>query len=309
MITALAGGVGAARFLRGLVAVVPPERTTAIVNTGDDLVLHGLYICPDLDTVTYTLAGVIDPATGWGRAEESWRVMDQLGRLGGRTWFRLGDMDLATHLYRTQRLSEGVGLSVVASELAAAWELDVRMLPMSDDPVRTVLRVPGQGEVSFQDYFVRQHHDVTVESVSFAGVEDAAPAPGVLDAVAAADAIIICPSNPIVSIGPIVAVPGMRQALESRRERVVAISPIIAGAAVKGPADRLMRELGHDASVVGVARLYGALAGTLVIDRADEDLAGAVEAQGIRVVITETLMSTPAVAADLARAALASVLG
>ena len=309
VITALAGGVGAARLLRGLVSVVPPSEITAVVNTGDDMELHGLHISPDLDTVTYTLAGVIDPDTGWGRVGESWRTMDELARYGGQTWFRLGDLDLATHLYRTQRRAEGAPLSAISAEIAAAWGVDVRLVPMSDDPVRTVLRVAGQGEVAFQDYFVRQRHDVTVEAVRFAGVDRAAPAPGVLDALASADIVVVCPSNPIVSIGPILAVPGVRAAMESRRERSVAVSPIIAGAAVKGPADRLLRELGHDASVVGVARLYAPLASVLVIDGADADLADAVRDQGITPVVTETLMTSPEAAANLARVVIDAVAG
>jgi LPPG:FO 2-phospho-L-lactate transferase len=306
-VTALAGGVGAARMLRGVVALVPPEQVTAVVNTGDDLVLHGLHISPDLDTVTYTLAGAVDPMTGWGLAGETWRAMEALDRYGGQTWFRLGDTDLATHLYRTQRLAEGATLSTVTSEICTAWQLGLRVLPMTDDPVRTVLRVEGQGEVAFQDYFVRQRHDVTVESVVLAGADRARPAPGVIDAIARADAVLVCPSNPIVSIGPILAVPGIEDALVARRERVVAVSPIIAGAAVKGPADRLLRELGHDASVVGVARIYAPFVSTLVIDRADADLAAEVEAYGVRAVVTETLMSSPEVAAALARTALDAV--
>ncbi|HEV2368256.1 MAG TPA: 2-phospho-L-lactate transferase, partial [Acidimicrobiales bacterium] len=287
-ITALAGGVGAARMLRGVLAVAPPEDVTAVVNTGDDLVLHGLHISPDIDTVTYTLAGAVDPGTGWGLAGETWCAMDALERYGGQTWFRLGDTDLATHLYRTQRLSEGASLSTITAEICSAWQLRLRVLPMTDDPVRTMLRVESQGEVSFQDYFVRQRHDVTVESVGFTGAERARPAPGVLDAIGRADVVLVCPSNPVVSIGPILAVPGIEEALVARRERTVAVSPIIAGAAVKGPADRLLRELGHDASVVGVARIYAPFASTLVIDGADADLAPAVEALGVRAVVTET---------------------
>ncbi|HET6810362.1 MAG TPA: 2-phospho-L-lactate transferase [Acidimicrobiales bacterium] len=307
MITALAGGVGAARMLAGLVGAVPAADITAVVNTGDDLELHGLHISPDLDTVTYTLAGAVNPETGWGLTGESWRAMEALGRYRGQTWFRLGDLDLATHLYRTQRRAEGAGLAAVTAEIAAAWGVGVRLLPMSDEPVRTVLAVEGQGELSFQEYFVARRHEVTVESVRFSGAEAAAPGPGVLDAISAADAVVICPSNPIVSIGPILAVPGISDAVRARRERTVAVSPIVAGSALKGPADRLMRELGHDASVVGVARIYAPLASVLVIDEADADLAGAVEEQGMRAVVTQSVMTSPAVARRLAETTLATV--
>jgi LPPG:FO 2-phospho-L-lactate transferase len=294
-------------MLAGLVGAVPPADITAVVNTGDDLELHGLHISPDLDTVTYTLAGAVNAETGWGLAGETWRTMEALERYGGHTWFRLGDLDLATHLYRTQRLAEGAGLAAVTAEIAAAWGVEVRLAPMSEQPVRTVLRVEGEGELSFQQYFVARRHDVTVDSVRFSGADDATPGPGVLDAVSAADAVVICPSNPIVSIGPILAVPGVADAVRARRERTVAVSPIVAGAALKGPADRLMRELGHDASVVGVARIYAPLAAALVIDEADADLADAVEEQGMRAVVTGTVMTSPAVARRLAETALAAV--
>ena len=305
MIAALAGGVGAARMLRGLVGVVPADQITAVVNTGDDLELHGLHISPDLDTVTYTLAGAINPDTGWGLAGESWQAMEALERYGGQTWFRLGDRDLATHLYRTQRLAEGAGLAEVTAEIVAAWGLALRLLPMSEQPVRTMLSVSGEGEISFQEYFVARRHQVTVEAVRFAGAGDSSPGPGVLRALDEAEAVVICPSNPIVSVAPVLAVPGVEEAVRAGREHTVAVSPIVAGAALKGPADRLMRELGHDASVVGVARLYAPLAAVLVIDAADADLAPAVEEQGMRVVVTPTVMSTP----ERARSLAATVLG
>jgi LPPG:FO 2-phospho-L-lactate transferase len=307
VIAALAGGVGAARMLAGLVGAVPPADITAVVNTGDDLELHGLHISPDLDTVTYTLAGAVNAETGWGLTGETWRAMDALERYGGQTWFRLGDLDLATHLYRTQRRAEGAGLAEVTAEIAAAWGVGVRLVPMSEEPVRTVLTVEGEGDLSFQEYFVARRHDVTVQSVRFAGADAATPGPGVLDALSGADAVVICPSNPIVSIGPILAVPGIADAVRARRDRTVAVSPIVAGSALKGPADRLMRELGHDASVVGVARIYAPLAAVLVIDEADADLAGAVEEQGMRAVVTQSVMTSPAVARGLAETALAAV--
>ena len=305
MICALAGGVGAARMLVGLsLAVDDPTSITAIVNTADDMVLHGLAISPDLDTVTYTLAGAISREQGWGLEGETWQAMTALERYGGQTWFRLGDRDLATHLYRTQRLSEGVTLSVATAEITAAWKVAVRLLPMTDDPVRTRVAVRGEGEIGFQEYFVGRRHAVPVEAVRFEGADDAAPAPGVIEAIADSTRVVICPSNPIVSIGPLLAVPGIRDAVESRRDDVVAVSPIIAGAALKGPADRMLTELGHEASVVGVARLYAPLASTLVIDEADADQVAAVEREGIRAVVAPTIMTGPPEAQALAKVVL-----
>lgn len=309
MITVLAGGVGAARLLRGMVRAVPASEITAIVNTADDVVLHGLHVSPDLDTVTYTLAEAGNPETGWGLAGETWQAMDALDRFGGPTWFRLGDRDLGTHLHRTGRLAEGVGLATVTAEITAAWGLEVTLLPMTEDPVATMVTLAdgggtgreAGGEVGFQEYFVRLGHSVAVDSVRFDGAENSRPGPGVLDALAGADVVVIAPSNPIVSIGPLLAVPGIADALRTRRADTVAVSPIVAGAALKGPADRLMRELGHEASVVGVARLYRDLAATLVVDTADAGLADAVEAEGMACVVTDTIMSSPDVAAGLAR--------
>lgn len=318
MITALAGGVGAARFLTGLLAVVAPSEVTAVVNTGDDVSLHGLHISPDLDTVTYTLAGAINRELGWGLAGETWSAMDALERYApqaprgsnaGTTWFRLGDRDLATHLYRTRRLDEGAALSQVTAEIAAAWGLGLRILPMTDDRVETrVVIDEASEEIGFQEYFVGRRHDVAVRSVSFAGIDDALPAPGVLDALAS-DIVVVCPSNPIVSIGPIRALRGVESALMTRRSATVAVSPIIAGHAVKGPADRMMAELGHHPSVIGVARLYAPIAATLVIDEADADRVGEVEREGLRCVVAPTLMHGPAEAAALARAVLDAAAG
>jgi LPPG:FO 2-phospho-L-lactate transferase len=307
VLVALCGGVGAARMLSGLVRVVPAGEVTAVVNVGDDLELHGLHISPDLDTVTYTLAGMDNRDTGWGVAGETWTVMEELGRLGGEDWFRLGDRDLATHLFRTGRLRAGEPLSAVTAEVARRRGVGVRLLPVTDDPLRTRVTLaeasacgPAGTEVPFQDYFVRLRHAVAARAVRFDGAQEARPAPGVLEALRAASTVIVCPSNPIVSIGPLLAVPGVREALVARRDRVVAVSPIVAGAALKGPADRLMAELGAEASVVGVARLYAPWVGTLVIDEADAGLAGAVEAEGVRCVVTATVMSSPERAADLA---------
>jgi LPPG:FO 2-phospho-L-lactate transferase len=296
-------------MLSGLVRVVPAADITAIVNVGDDTVLHGLYISPDLDTVTYTLAGMDNRDTGWGVAGESWAVMDELGRLGGEDWFRLGDRDLATHLFRTGRLRGGASLSAVTAELSSRRGIAVRLVPATDDPLRTrvtlaeasALGPPGT-EVGFQDYFVRLRHDVPVRGVRFEGAATARPAPGVMESLGEAEAVLVCPSNPVVSIGPVLAVPGVREALMARRDRVVAVSPIVAGAALKGPADRLMAELGTEPSVVGVARLYAPWVGTLVVDVADASHAAAVEAEGLRCVVTPTVMSSPERAQDLARA-------
>ena len=300
-VTVLAGGVGAARLLTGIVEVLDPGDVTVIANTGDDLVIHGLHVSPDIDTVTYTLAGAIDPGRGWGLAGETWQAMDGLRRYGGIDWFNLGDRDLGTHLYRTQRLRDGATLSEVTAEIVAAWGLALRVLPVTDDALRTMVTVVDEGEIGFQEYFVRRRHDVAVTAVRFAGAEAARPAPGVLDAIATADVVVIAPSNPIVSIGPLLAVPGVRDAVAARRTDVVAVSPIVAGVALKGPADRMMVELGHDASVAGVAHLYRDLAATLVIDEADAAASPTVEAEGVRCVATPTVMSRPGVAAALAR--------
>lgn len=290
--------------MRGVLRVVAPRDVTAIVNTGDDVVLHGLHVSPDLDTITYTLAEAVNPETGWGLVGETWQAMTALDRYGGLTWFRLGDQDLATHLYRTQRLRDGIGLSAVTSEIAAAWGLDLHLLPVTDDRLETRVTVEGEGEIGFQEYFVGRQHNVTVTDVRFAGADAARPGPGVLASIAAADAVLICPSNPIVSIGPPLAVPGVRDAICARRDVSVAVSPIVAGAALKGPADRMLRELGHDASVVGVARLYRDLAATLVIDEADAALAAAVQDAGMRCVVAPTIMRDAEAAAALARVAL-----
>jgi LPPG:FO 2-phospho-L-lactate transferase len=297
-------------MLRGLVAVTDPADITAVVNTGDDTVIHGLHVSPDLDTVTYTLAGVINPETGWGLTGETWAAMDELraysgGRLG---WFNLGDRDLGTHLFRTSRLAEGATLSEVTAEISARWGVAVRILPMSDDRVETrvvVVEPDGTGrEIGFQEYFVGRRHQVPVQAIRLSGVEVAEAASGVLAAVGHASRIVICPSNPIVSIGPVLATGGIGGAVAARRQNVVAVSPIIAGKALKGPADRMLAELGHEASVVGVARLWAPYAATLVIDEADAPLADAVAAVGMRPLVAPTVMAGPAEAAALARVVL-----
>ncbi|HAG68323.1 MAG TPA: 2-phospho-L-lactate transferase [Acidimicrobium sp.] len=320
VICVLAGGVGAARFLRGLVQVMPAHDITAIVNTGDDTVLHGLSISPDLDTVTYTLANAIDPVRGWGLENESWTAMSALARFvnvrpqdssAAPTWFNLGDKDLATHFYRTARMQEGATLAQVTSEICQSFGVDVHLVPMSNDRVSTFVTLANdcaaglQGtEITFQEYFVKHQHSVAVSNVRFAGASTAS-ALG-LDTLLSAQTVVIAPSNPLVSIAPLRALHGVDAALTKRRESVVAISPIIAGAALKGPADRLMTELGHESSVVGVAKLYAPICGTLIIDTADAHLAPKVEAEGMRCVIVDTVMSTPEKSQHLARTTLES---
>jgi LPPG:FO 2-phospho-L-lactate transferase len=308
-VAVLSGGVGAARLLRGLQDVVEPASIAAIVNTGDDTVLHGLAISPDLDTITYTLAGAIDPERGWGLAGETWQAMAALSRYeavrpagsaAATTWFNLGDRDLATHLYRTARRAEGATATVIADEIRRAWSVGPRLLPMTDGTQATMLQLAAGEEVSFQDYFVRLRHDVPVAAVRFTE-EGAVATPEVLAALNEATTIVIAPSNPVISIGPLRAVPGIEEAMRARRERTVAVSPIVGGAAIKGPADHLMAELGHEPSVVGVARLYAPIARALVIDPLDAELADAVAAEGIEPVVVESVMSTPDVAAELAR--------
>ena len=303
-VVTLAGGVGAAKLLTGLIRAHPPHDLLAVVNTADDTVLHGLHVSPDLDTVVYTLAGAVNPDTGWGLAGETWQAMDALDRYGGITWFRLGDRDLATHLYRTHRLGQGADLAAVTAEIAAAWGLELAVLPVTNDRIETRVTTADEGEIGFQDYFVRRRHNVAVTAVRVEGSERARPAPGLLEALSAARLIIIAPSNPIVSIGPVLEVPGVRQAVAGRRESVVAVSPIVGGAALKGPADRLMRELGHECSVVGVARLYRDVAATLVIDEADAHLADDVEEVGVSCVVAPTIMDGIETATDLARVVL-----
>jgi LPPG:FO 2-phospho-L-lactate transferase len=314
-VTVVCGGVGAARLLRGIVQVVDPARVRAVVNTGDDTELHGLSISPDLDTITYTLAEAIDPERGWGLGGETWATMAALERYeavrpaGSRAatrWFNLGDRDLATHLYRTARLREGATLTEVTAEIAHAWDLGVTLLPMTDDRLRTIVSLASGGDVEFQEYFVRLHHEVTVSGVRFdhAG---ARLTPAARAALIDADVVVIAPSNPIVSIGPVRALPEVDELLAARRERTVAVSPIVGGAALKGPADRMLAELGHPSTVAGVAELYRDIAAALVIDPVDAHLATDVEAAGMRAVVTPSIMSSPAVARSLATATLAAV--
>src|SRR6266545_5612988 len=310
-VAVICGGVGAAKLLAGMVRAVPAESVTAIVNVGDDVELHGLHVSPDIDTVVYTVAGAIDPERGWGLRDETWHAMEGLDRYGAPTWFRLGDRDLATHLYRDERLRAGAPLSTIAAEIGAAWGVRSQLLPMSDDRVATRIDVrAGDGSVTelrMQEWFVRERAEPPVAAVRFDGVDRAAAAPGVLETLASAETIVVCPSNPVISIGPILAVPGVRDALRRRRDRVVGVSPIIAGAPVKGPADRLMDPLGMEVSCVGVARAYRDFCSALVIDAGDAARAAEVEALGVHAVATDTLMRDARVAAALARNTLDAV--
>jgi len=323
LIAVVCGGVGAARFLRGLIDAVDDrsltaDSITAVVNTGDDCTLHGLSISPDLDTITYTLAGAIDPERGWGLVDETWRAMESLerfeavrpeGSAAAPRWFNLGDRDLATHFYRTARLAEGATLTEVTDEIRRAWSIPIDMVPMSNDRLSTMVTIiepdGSHREISFQDYFVRLRHGVPVASIRFDG--DAELSDPARRALAGATSVVIAPSNPLVSIGPIRSLAGVDDVLAARRDRVVAISPIVGGAALKGPADRMLLELGHEPSVVGVARLYSPIASTLVIDSVDAPHAAEIEATGMRCVITDTVMSTPQVARQLALDTLAAL--
>ncbi len=294
-VAVICGGVGAARLLRGLARHVEPDQLIAIANVGDDMELHGLHISPDLDTIVYTVAEAVSAERGWGLEGESWQAMTMLGRYGGEDWFSLGDRDLGTHLYRTQRLREGASLADVTGAIARSWGIEFGLLPVTDDRLRTMVTTVDHGEITFQEYFVGHQHSVPVTSVRFDGADAARPAPGVLTALADAERIIVAPSNPVVSIDPVLAVPGVRDALRSRRDDVVAVSPIIGGKALKGPADRLLVELGREASATGVAEWYTDEVGTLVIDTVDAARAEAIASVGVRPVVAPTIMSEPGV--------------
>lgn len=303
MIVTLAGGVGAARFLEGLVQVAPPDQVVAVVNTGDDITLHGLSISPDLDIVTYTLAGIVEESQGWGIRGDTYNTLEMLKRLGADDWFLLGDRDLATHIRRTELLRAGSTLSEVADLIRRELGVAVRVLPMSDDPVATFIRTPA-GVMHFENYLVERRAQDEPLGVIFQGSEAARPAPGVLDAIAQAEAVLIAPSNPIVSVGTILSVPGVRAALAATPAPVVAVSPIVGGAAIKGPAAPLMRALGFEVSAYGVALCYRDLLDALVIDNADAALADQIRDLGLGVVVTDTIMRGPAEKRALALAAL-----
>jgi LPPG:FO 2-phospho-L-lactate transferase len=290
-VSALAGGVGAAKLLLGLSRVLPPENITAIVNTGDDAEIHGLTICPDLDTVTYTLAGLVNTSTGWGLADDTFDALPWLGRYGRETWFRLGDRDLATHIHRTALLRGGASLSEAADSIRRALGLAIRILPMSDAPVRTILDT-GMGRLDFQEYFVRERALPRVQRIHFEGANNAAPAPGVLEAIRSARIVLICPSNPLISIGPILAVPGIRETLTDCRAKVAAVTPIVAGKSLKGPSSKMFAELGLDVSALGVARIYQDVASAFILDETDIALKPPIEALGMRVITAPTIMQT-----------------
>lgn len=304
VITVLSGGVGAARLLAALSDSVDPSELSAIVNVGDDLTMHGLTICPDLDTIMYTLAGLNNTELGWGLAGESWRVMQELDALGGDAWFRLGDRDLATHLYRSQRLSNGATKTEVTTELCRRLGVRVPLLPVTNDVIATTFETE-LGRLSFQEYFVRHHHGVEVTSIDIVGAETASASDEVLRALREASRIVVAPSNPLISIDPILRVRGVRELLEQRRDTVLGVSPIVDGHALKGPADRLLAELGHEVSCVGVLDFYKGLIGTWIIDDADVKRANEVRDRGVEVIVTTTIMAEVDNARRLSAAVLA----
>lgn len=288
-VVALAGGVGGAKLAQGLALALPADSLTVIVNTADDFDLFGLRICPDIDTVLYTLAGIANPATGWGIAGDTFQTLQAIARLGRETWFLLGDQDFATHIVRTERLRQGATLTEITQELAAALGVTATILPMSDDEVATVVETPA-GPLAFQDYFVRRRQQDEVRGIVLRGIDRARANPAALEAIALAELVIICPSNPLVSIGPILALDGMREALRATPAPVVAVSPIIGGKAVKGPADRMLTSMGYESSAAGVAALYQDLLDGFVLDVEDTDQAERISAAGPRVLVTQTLM-------------------
>ena len=300
MIVVLAGGVGAARFLQGLVQVVPQERLTVVVNTGDDRDFYGLHVSPDLDIVMYTLSGIVDEAHGWGIRNDTYNTMQQLTNYGYEDWFMLGDRDLATHIHRTNLLRQGKPLSEITDELRKQFGLILRILPMSDQDVTTHIQTPV-GLLHFQEYMVKRRCADAVLDVLFVGASESRPAPGVLDAIKDAEAILIAPSNPIVSIGSILAIPGIHDALHEASGMVVAISPIVSGVPIKGPADKLMLGLRMEVSPVGVARYYRDFLDVMVIDKQDEHLLGEIEDLGIPAVATNTIMHNGAAKKALAQ--------
>jgi LPPG:FO 2-phospho-L-lactate transferase len=307
-VTALAGGVGAGKFLRGLVRAVPGRDVSVIVNTGDDVAMHGLHVSPDLDSVTYWLGDVFDRDRGWGRRDETFRTTEELRAFdAGLAWFNLGDLDLATHLLRTNLLAAGMPLSAISERIARRFGIEVRLLPMSDDAVTTRVVVVVDGEevdLHFQEYWVRGRARDEVKAVRFDGAADARPGPGVLEAIGEADAVLLCPSNPVASLGPILAVPGIRAALADRRDRVVGVSGIVGGAPLAGMADKLMPVAGVEVTAAGAAECYRGLLGAWVIDEVDRRLAPRIEATGVRTGVTDTIMSDDGAAEALARFAL-----
>lgn len=291
MITALAGGVGASKFLDGLSRVAAPEEISIVVNTGDDIEMFGLYIAPDLDIVTYTLAGMVNPETGWGLAGDTFNCLEQLlGYTQTERWFNLGDRDLAAHIFRAQWLKQGRSLSEIAERLRTALGVKSRILPMTDIHTPTTI-ISDEGEMHFQEYLVKRRAQPKVTGIRFENIESAKPAPGVADAILRSDAIIICPSNPLISIGPILAVPGMRDLLKRAEAPVVAISPVVGGASLKGPTDKMLADLGMQVSAAQVARLYSDIADVFILDVQDESAKIEIENLGLKVCVTDTVMS------------------
>lgn len=305
MIAALAGGVGAARFLTGLLRIVREDELSVVVNTGDDIELFGLHISPDLDIITYTLAGIVDEGKGWGIKGDTFHSLEMLKKFGEDTWFGLGDRDLATHLYRTGRLKEGLTLSRVTSEICDVLEIKSKILPMSNDLFETRIVTP-EGSMHFEEYFVKRHFRDEVLRVEFVGADSVKPSPGVIDALLDAKVVVVCPSNPIVSIGTILLVDGVRDALKQTDARVVAVSPIVAGAPLKGPADKMMRALGLEVSAYGVAKLYSDFLDEMVIDVRDVAQKGKIEKLGLGVKVTNTIMKTLGDKVSLAESVLQS---
>jgi len=303
LIVALAGGVGAARLLRGLVQLVPPEELVIVGNTGDDLELHGLHISPDLDIVMYTLAGIVDEAKGWGVSGDTFNCLDMLDRLGFETWFKLGDRDLATHVVRTKMLRAGMPLSQATTELCRMLGVEAKLVPMTNDPVRTKV-MSGLVSMEFQEYFVKRGTRDDVTSVLFEGAEKAKPAPGIIDGIKDAERVIVCPSNPILSISPILSIPTVRNELRKTRAYIVGVSPIVGGKAIKGPADRVMASMGLEVSAYGVAKFYEDLLDHFIIDRADESQRERIEGLGVKVTVTDTIMKSLDDSIRLARVAL-----
>jgi LPPG:FO 2-phospho-L-lactate transferase len=299
-ITALAGGVGASKLLLGLYKIMNPTGLTIIVNTGDDILLHGLKISPDLDIVTYTLAGIVDPAKGWGFRGETFHALKRLAAFGRANWFNLGDRDLATHIHRTAMLSEGKTLSQAADFIRIALGVKSRVLPMSDSPIPTIID-SNEGPLHFQEYLVKRRAEPIVKGIRFDGAESALPAPSVLEAIRDAERILVCPSNPLISIGPILAVPGIRDELRAHKEKVFAVCPIVGGKSLKGPSDKMLAQLGHQPTALGVAKLYTDFTGTFVIDPADKSQSAAISALGMKVVVLPTVMKTGAQKRKLAR--------
>jgi LPPG:FO 2-phospho-L-lactate transferase len=289
LVVALAGGVGAAKLLRGLVQLIPPQDLVIVGNTGDDVELHGLHVSPDLDILTYTLGGIVDEAKGWGVSDDTFNCLNMLGKLGFETWFKLGDMDLAIHIARTKMLKDGMTLSEATAQLCNMLGVNAKLIPMTNDSVQTKV-VSGQLHLDFQEYFVKRGTKDEVTGVSFEGAEKATPAPGVLEAIKDAELVVVCPSNPVLSISPMLSISAIRKELTQTRGYVVGVSPVVGGKAIKGPTDRIMTSMGLEPSAYGVAKFYEDFLDHLVIDGADEHDKGRIEGLGLKVTVADTVM-------------------